>query len=361
VSLNLDAIDLFVEHLAHTAKRGATEAFYGTLCQCVRELTSMSRIGLLLFEPGTDVLVAAGAAGMALDELDAIRGEASDADLVKRAMREGRVMQAGEGGAEAPPRWAERFDFGYVSCAPVRAGARQLGVFLSDRGGEEFVLSDAERRMLSTFGRIAAVAVIARRVARAVGSAQQLAVRVDLTRQIHERVMQRLFAVSLVLDDENLTGEARRQCKREVAAALADLRSSLEVPATSPVTETTLQQELRALPRRYSALPVVLDAPEEIRLPEHLEPLATAFLTETLRNVSKHARPSRVGITVSQDANGLSMLVENDGVQEETSGTCLGLRLLALQAQQQGGVVQYGRPEPGNWRMRLFIPGGGDQ
>ena len=60
------------------------------------------------------------------------------------------------------------------------------------------------------------------------GQARLLQARIDLAREIHERVVQRLFGISLALGSEQgLSDEARRRCADEMQAALGDLRDAL--------------------------------------------------------------------------------------------------------------------------------------
>ena len=76
---------------------------------------------------------------------------------------------------------------------------------------------------------------------------RRLGERLDLAREIHEQVMQRLFGVSLALSAERSFDETERErCRVEMQEALSDLRSALERPL-APVpgeTGTTLAAEL---------------------------------------------------------------------------------------------------------------------
>ena len=59
----------------------------------------------------------------------------------------------------------------------------------------------------------------------------QLEQRIDLARELHEGVIQRLFGVSMALDgDGELPASARRRCAEETQAALTDLRAALQRP-----------------------------------------------------------------------------------------------------------------------------------
>ena len=104
-----------------------------------------------------------------------------------------------------------------------------------------------------------------------------------------------------------------------------------------------------------SPLPIV--AQVRAQVPRHLEPLAQSVLLESLRNVQKHARPTRVDVRVDREEGAFILEVANDGAQGRASAsTGMGLRLAAFEALQQGGFVEFGEREPGVWKVRLVVP-----
>jgi signal transduction histidine kinase len=89
-----------------------------------------------------------------------------------------------------------------------------------------------------------------------------------------------------------------------------------------------------------------------------VEPLAQSVLAEALRNIAKHARPSQVDVRVGSDEDTFTLEVRNDGVGPGARGAGMGLRLAAFEALQHGGVVEFGAPDAGRWRVRLVVPMG---
>ena len=78
---------------------------------------------------------------------------------------------------------------------------------------------------------------------------RQLEHRIDLAREIHEGVIQRLFGVSMALDGEgDLPATARQRCATETQAALVELRAALQRPlGRAPrATQTTFDGRGRA-------------------------------------------------------------------------------------------------------------------
>ena len=124
------------------------------------------------------------------------------------------------------------------------------------------------------------------------GRARLLEARIDLAREIHDRVVQRLFGVSLVLGSEHgLSEEPRQRCAEEMQAALADLREAISRPLAPPTLDTgaTLRDELARLDRHYKDLPLELDLKEGVQVPKDVEPLAQSVLAEALER--PQARP----------------------------------------------------------------------
>jgi signal transduction histidine kinase len=106
--------------------------------------------------------------------------------------------------------------------------------------------------------------------------------------------------------------------------------------------------------------PVSVDWPEDTILPGHIEPLAQSVLAEALRNIAKHAAPSRVDVAVRRDAETITLEIHNDGVRRGQRGAGMGLRLAAFEALQQQGVVEFGPTGADCWRVRLVVPLGAE-
>jgi signal transduction histidine kinase len=177
---------------------------------------------------------------------------------------------------------------------------------------------------------------------------------------VHESVIQRLFGVQLVFSSTaELSPDARERIGAELQAALVDLRRALQRPLgrTAPETQTTLLEEIERLRREHPDLGVRLrPGSERVRVPREVEGLAQSVLVEAVRNAHKHARPTRVEVTLERTDGTLILEVANDGVTGRVRQTGMGLRLAALEALQVGGIVEFGEHQPGAWRVRLAVP-----
>jgi signal transduction histidine kinase len=360
----VDVLDLMVQLLSETETAPPTSEFYGRLCEALCQLTSMERALLFLYDDARHRVLAVGAYGLDLADFAAMRVTVEDAPIAVKALREDRVVEVSEDIEQAvPPGYARLLGITTLTCTPLAAGGRWLGVILADRGGGQFKLKDAERHTMWMLGKTAALAASARIATRQHERTRRLAERIDLAREIHTRVVQRLFGVSLALSaDRELTAEDRARCAAEMQAALADLRSALQRPLAPPVrdTGTTLRDEIERHARYYAGTfelePIWED--DGLEIPRELEPLAQSVLAEALRNAAKHAQPTRVRVRVARADGAFVLEVANDGAGEAEGGGGMGLRLAAFEALQHGGVLEFGAPVAGVWRVRLMVPTG---
>jgi signal transduction histidine kinase len=255
-----------------------------------------------------------------------------------------------------------------IVCTPMAAAGRYVGVVLSERQPGLPAIDEDERQLLWTLGKAIAMASVAREVTSYDEQSRQLQQRIDLAREIHEGVVQRLFGVSLALSrEELLDADAQRRCAAEVQTALGDLRSALKRPLghVSRPTAVAFAEELERLRALYPELELALEGRGE-DVPRELEALAQSVLVEAVRNAHKHARATRVQVALRNDGATLTIEVRNDGVApRERDGARppvrrggVGLRLLTLEALQQDGMLEYGESDGGAWQVRLVVPTG---
>ncbi|HEX2161066.1 MAG TPA: GAF domain-containing protein [Thermoleophilaceae bacterium] len=361
-----EPLDTMVELLAGLDADGGSggRAFYDRLCEAMCRLTSMERAGLLLYEEARRIVVPAGSHGFDPELVGGVHGTLEETPIAQRALAEDRVVATdGDLVGQVPARYAALPGITTMTCTPVSAGGRWLGVIFADRGGPRFELTERERHTMWTLGKTAALAASARIAATQHERARLLSERVDLAREVHERVMQRLFGVSLVLGAEaELTADQRRRCADEIQAAVADLRHALARPVAPPRPDigATLREELERLGSSYDGPPLDVEWDPAVEVPQELEQLSQSVLAEALRNAHKHANPTRVTVRVGARDGTFVLEVVNDGVDggRRGRGAGMGLRLAALDALQSGGVVDFGPTGDGHhdWRVRLVVP-----
>jgi signal transduction histidine kinase len=355
----VEPLEVFVELLAEIDTDTSSTEFYDRICEAICRLTTMRRAAIFMADAARRRVRAVGAHGTSFAQLAALRPTLVNTPIAQRALLEDEVVVVSEGIEEAVPKdYAKVLGITTLVCTPMSAAGRAYGVICADRGGGRFELSDGERHLLWTLGKTAALVATARNATRQQERTRRLGERLELAREIHERVLQRLFGVSLALSAaKELDSAERERCRVEMQEALSDLRRALERPLAPlpPETGTTLAAELERLSSSYG-LPVAVRWPSEVTVPLDVEPLAQSVLAEALRNIGKHADPSRVDVSVARDADTFTLEVRNDGVRPGARGAGMGLRLAAFEALQHGGVVEFGPSPDGGWRVRLVAP-----
>jgi signal transduction histidine kinase len=362
-SLSAEALDGVVQLLFELDEERGLDDFYDRICEAVCRQTSMDRAVLFLYDAERKLVLPVGSHGVYREFLAHGYGTLEETPIAQRALAEDAVVETTDLAADVPARYANLPGVTKLTCTPVAAAGRWLGVIFADRDGAPFELIDVERSTMHALGRTAALASHVREVTRQLERGRRLSERIELAREVHERVTQRLFGVSLALgSDRPLADEDRERSASEIKAALGDLREALIGSSAGSVLdldEGSLRSELDRLGRQYKRLPLEVEWSEGAAVPDGLEPLAVSVLNEALRNAEKHAEPSEVKVTIEAPDGAFILEVRNDGLRpgeaDSGDGSRMGLRLASYEALQRGGMLEYGREEE-RWRVRLVLP-----
>jgi signal transduction histidine kinase len=354
-------VEVLVGLLAELDAATESGVFYDRVCRAVCSLTSMKRAALLLHDSTYRAVIPMGAHGIDPELVQRIEGTLDEAPIARQALEEDHVVVvSGDLSEHLPPRYAElTSDDSTITCTPIAAARRWLGVIFADRDGEVFELDDGERETMLTLGRLAALTASVEHSTEQREHERRLSERVELTRELHENAIQRLFGVCLALGSEHVLSPAeQRRCQEELRSVVHDLRRALTRPVLPPKSarKTTLAQVLERLLKRRPE--IELNWEDGVEVPADLEPLAQSVLAEALRNADRHSEPSRIEIEVASDGDTFSLAVENDGAGDgrATRGGGLGLRLAALEALRYEGLVEFGAAAGDRWRIRLVVP-----
>lgn len=357
------AIELLVEVLTGGEIDLDQKGFYSRLAEGVCRIARMQRAVVFRFDEVTGRVEAAGAHGIELDLFADVAVRLELAPDAARALTEDRVIEIAPPTAHAiPPEFAQLVGSHPLVYVPLVAGGRWPGVIIAQPLDGSPPLDEERRELLWTLGKTLALASTARIATYYGERARELQQRIDLARDLHERVVQRLFGVSMALSPPGpLDDAARERCADELEIALGDLRAALQRPLgpTPRATATTLAAELERLAALRLDLDLQVDGPVP-EVPPALEPLVQSVLAEAVRNVRKHASARSLVVRV-RSADGLLVIeVENDcaGARRQTGAPGVGLQIAALQAVQAGGVLEFGEREPGRWQVRLAVPEG---
>jgi signal transduction histidine kinase len=240
----------------------------------------------------------------------------------------------------------------------MSAGGQWFGALVGEREADDR-LGEAERQTLWTLGKVAALASCARIATSQQERAQRLSERIDLARDVHENVVQRLFGVRMALGSEGeLSQQDRLRCLEEVREAVSELRAVVQRPLSRPAPAPghTLAQTLTRLTGEHPDLGLRVQWEPGAAVPERFEPLAHNVLVEAVRNARRHAQPTAIDVALAEDRGALVLQIVNDGTRPPTETSGMGLRLAALEALHHGALVEFGPEGSGRWRVRLMMP-----
>lgn len=367
-SAQFAALELMVSVLASAEEETGPDALFSSLAEAVCRMTSMSRAVLFLYDDVLREVRVAGIHGVDPALFEAGQVSLESAPIAAQALAEDRVIEVRtDAGDSLAPEYAPLVLDRALVCTPMAAAGRHIGVILADREPDAPPLEDGERDLLWVFGKLAALASMAGTATRKSERARVLEHRLELARDLHERVVQRLFGVSLALAaDAELDREGRTRCADELTEAAADLRFLVQRPDGSPrrQAQRTLEQEIGRLQREHPELGIEMGELAAGSPPEGLESVVQSVLAEAIRNAHKHAQPTRVEVRTRGEEGAFVLEVENDGVAERPAAANgrgvvgLGLRLAAFDALEYGGFVEFGPKGQGAWQVKLVLPGG---
>ncbi|HEX4716981.1 MAG TPA: GAF domain-containing protein [Thermoleophilaceae bacterium] len=361
----IEALDAFAEVLVDAEAGTSQDAFYGRLCYVICTLASMDRAVLFRYDDALRRVTVAGTHNLDINLFHDDEVSVESAPIARQALERDAVIEIQSPDPDAvPERYRSLIHGGTLVCVPLAAAGRWIGVALCDRRSGA-ALDQREQHLLWTLGKTAALASAARIATFEGQRARELQERIDIAREVHERVVQRLFGVSLALDSQgDFPAEARRRAAGEIQHALSELKTVVQQPLgrTPRPTATTLAEEVKRLTRSNTKPRIELHPDSNLEVPAELEPLAQSILREALRNAQKHAQPTLVTVTAGRRDGVFVLEVVNDGVNGSgaTQSTGMGLRLAAFEALQVGGFVEFGARDGNKWQVRLVVPTGGD-
>ena len=249
---------------------------------------------------------------------------------------------------------------------PVRIRNEVFGnLYLTEKVGyEEF--SDDDEQLVSALAIAAAIAIENARLHSRVRDVLLLEDRERIARDLHDTVIQRLFAVGL-----QLQGTARLAAGPDVAERIQQSVEDLDATIRQVRTTIFALEKDRAgvrddvlsitdamTPVLGFAPRVAFEGPVDNLVSTQVAHHLLAALREMLANVARHARAGRVDVVV-RVGDGLVLEVLDDGVgiPELRSGRGRGLvNLAARAAALRGGMTIDARPEGGTaviWHVPL--------
>lgn len=339
-----------------------------------QEITAARLAHVAVPVAGVDGLVvefAAGADGAACQGL-VVPFEGTLSGAAHRAGKPVTAMQVSGDGlhpAEARGRQA----LGPTVAVPLgTAGGESRGVLLLSRPTGDPAFGEGELEPLVAFAGQAALAL---ELAERRRDAEQIALleeRDRIARDLHDLAIQRLFATGMTLQSAARLVEHDGAAER-VGRAVDDLDETIKIIRSTIFGLRTKDREggpgLRArAARAVGDAAVSLGHPPRLSMEGLLDtdvpaPIAdhvVAALGELLSNAARHARATRVGVTLRAGLGEIVLTVSDNGTGIPPQGRRSGLRNLDERARGVGGTFSVETPEEGGSRLvwRAPLPGG---
>ncbi|ORT57724.1 GAF domain-containing protein [Streptomyces sp. CB03238] len=264
--------------------------------------------------------------------------------------------------AATDPRMITRLarHYGPSMMLPLQSGGRVLGALATPRAPGARQFAAMERTLATQFASQAALALM---MAEAQRDRERLAVYEDrdrIARDLHDLVIQRLFATGMMLESAQRRAlapavqEGVEKAVDELDVTIQEIRTAIfalqQGPAEAPSglrTRVLREINMAAVPLGFTPSHR-FTGPVDTAVGELTGKNLVAALREALSNAFRHARAHRIEVVVDATATlrdgraGVRLTVADDGVGLPEGGRRSGLRNLARRAESLGGSSRCG-------------------
>jgi signal transduction histidine kinase len=252
---------------------------------------------------------------------------------------------------------------------PIRVRGTVFGnLYLCDKAdGSEFTQSDEE--LVSALAVTAGVAIESARLHARVGELLLVEDRERIARDLHDTVIQRIFATGLVLSgiaarlDDPPLSERLQSAVDDLDDTVRHIRTTIFELSQPRLPGRSLRQEILDLAVETGEASgvepsVSFDGPVDIVIGPDVAENLLATLREALTNAVKHAHTERIEVLV-QTRNGLLTLVvldEGVGLPATLRTEGRGLHNLRTRAEQLGGTMIIETRQTGGTALTWQVP-----
>ena len=187
-----------------------------------------------------------------------------------------------------------------------------------------------------------------------------------IARDLHDLVIQRLFAVGLTLQGANRRAILPEVVERldgavaELDQTIRDIRATIFELRHRP-GQGSFRADLRQLVESYAPTlgfaPLVhLVGPLDSVADDEVHSQVLMVVREALSNVARHAKASSVTVTAEAGQGRLTVTVRDDGVGITPGSGGNGLGNVRARAAERGGAVELTSVEPHGTQLRWSVP-----
>ena len=260
-----------------------------------------------------------------------------------------------------------RLDVGPVMVVPLLGSRGPRGVLAAVRKRGRLAFTDTDLDMATSFANHAAIAVELAQARAEQQRAAMLDERDRIAADLHDQVIQRLFAAGLSLQSVATSLGPGRAADR-ILATVSDLDATISQIRT---TIFELHDQRTAAPDglRAQLVEVAADAAKALgfdpavrfegpvdTLPPDVAEDVVAVLRESLANVARHARAKNATVELSVQPEQLVLTVHDDGVGIGDVPRASGLHNMRRRAERHQGECHVTRRRPRGTTVRWRIP-----
>lgn len=248
---------------------------------------------------------------------------------------------------------------------PIRVGDEVFGnLYLTESRRGEF--SDEDEELALALAATAGVAIENARLFEHRRQLELLDERTRIARDLHDHVIQRLFAVGLNLQAiagrlpdevaESVTGQVA-----EVDHAIAQIRQSIfALSASGPARDSVRARVLEVIDRFHGQLQQPIAArfrgPVDLASDPGMTDDLVAVVTEGIANAIRHAEASTVSVSVATRDGQMVAEIEDDGKGLAPSTRLSGLANLQARASARAGSLELVPADGGGTLLRWRVP-----
>lgn len=256
-------------------------------------------------------------------------------------------------------------EFGPALALPLGSGEGISGVLLTVRLPGSPGFNEHELQLVSTFADQAALALQRAEIQVAQREMEVLEDRDRIARDLHDHVIQRLFAIGLGMQSTHRREKSPQQAARlndhidQLHDVIQEIRTAIFDLQTDPAATTRLRSTLHEMITDLTAdaplrTTVRMSGPLDV-LPAELAQHAQAVVREAVSNAVRHARAAELIVTVSVEDD-LVIDITDNGVGVPDTVARSGLHNLTRRAAAAGGSCTITGPTEGGTRVVWTAP-----
>ncbi|MES9607207.1 GAF domain-containing sensor histidine kinase [Actinomadura sp. NPDC048032] len=336
------------------------------VAQRAQEIAEADLAAVALVEEGGAHFAVEAARGQGAERLEGLRVPLEHS-VAGPVFTEGTALRLADGEKAArDANLPTRVPIGPLLIVPLGLGSAARGVIsvVNPPGGALF--SEGTQRLLEAFAGQAAVAL---ELAERRRDAERLALLEDrdrIAKDLHDTVIQRLFATAM-----GLMAAIKITQKREVAVrvqravddlddTIRQIRSSIFALQGPETDETSLRSRVHSLADRAAehlgfAPSVRLDGLLDTSVDEEIGEQLLAVVREALSNVARHAHATEAALTIDV-GDDVTVRVADNGVGIAEGGRRSGLRNMESRAEGLGGTCTAERRPEGGTLLVWCVP-----